>query len=166
LTVVTEKSALWTGSALVLAPRDEQEYEGIWAAFDTAGRQPRIHAQWGPVDTHRPGVFVCDPAADPVLAGMAAAARAAAWLGFQHPWPAGAAYEVDSQRCRGCGDCEHVCEFGAIQLQGEGEARLAWIDPLICQGDGTCAVRCPAGAITTEHFTSMQVEAMLEALLA
>jgi heterodisulfide reductase subunit A len=59
-----------------------------------------------------------------------------------------------------------VCEFGAIQLQGEGQVRVAWIDPLICQGDGTCAVRCPAGAIKTERLTSMQLEAMLEALLA
>jgi heterodisulfide reductase subunit A len=59
-----------------------------------------------------------------------------------------------------------VCEFGAIQLQGEGKARVAWIDPLICQGDGTCAARCPAGAIRTGHPTSIQIEAMLEALLA
>ncbi|MFN2219546.1 MAG: 4Fe-4S binding protein [Anaerolineae bacterium] len=43
---------------------------------------------------------------------------------------------------------------------------MAWIDPLICQGDGTCAVRCPAGAIKTERLTGMQMEAMLEALLA
>jgi heterodisulfide reductase subunit A len=43
---------------------------------------------------------------------------------------------------------------------------VAWIDPAICQGDGTCATRCPAGAISTEHLTSTQIEAMLEALLA
>ena len=144
----------------------QQEHDQIRAAFDTAGRQPRIRAQWGSADTHRPGVFLCDPAADPVLTGMAAAARTAAWLAYEHPWLGVVTYEVDPQRCRGCGDCEQVCEFGAIQLQGEGEARVAWIDPAICQGDGTCATRCPAGAISTEHLTSTQIEAMLEALLA
>jgi heterodisulfide reductase subunit A len=59
-----------------------------------------------------------------------------------------------------------VCEFGAIQLQGEGDDRVAWIDPLLCQGDGICAARCPAGAIKTGHPTSEQIEAMLEAILA
>jgi heterodisulfide reductase subunit A-like polyferredoxin len=43
---------------------------------------------------------------------------------------------------------------------------VAWIDPLICQGDGTCATRCPAGAIRTGPPSSEQIEAMLEAILA
>jgi heterodisulfide reductase subunit A len=109
---------------------------------------------------------VCEPAIDPMIAGMAAAARAAAWLGQVHPWPEVMAAMVDPNRCRGCGDCEEVCEFGAIQLQGEGEALVAWIDPAICRGGGICAARCPAGAIKTGHPTSAQIEAMLEAILA
>lgn len=164
-TAISGGATLWNGSALVLAPRDEAEFERIKASFDTAGRQPRVQAEWGRADTHRPGVFMCDPAVDPIVAGMAAAARAAAWLGYEHPWPGVIAATVDLDRCRGCGDCEKVCEFGAIQLQGEGDARRAWIDPAICQGDGTCAARCPAGAIRTGHPSSSQIEAMLEAIL-
>ena len=165
-TALTDKGTLWNGSALVLAPRDEVEYAQIGASLGPSGRQPRIRARWGSADTHRPGIFVCDPAADPSVAGMAAAARTAAWLAYQHPWLPVITYEVDPQLCRGCGDCELVCEFGAIQLQGEGENRVAWIDPAICQGDGTCATRCPAGAISSPHLTSSQMDAMLEALLA
>jgi NADPH-dependent glutamate synthase beta subunit-like oxidoreductase/Pyruvate/2-oxoacid:ferredoxin oxidoreductase delta subunit len=165
-TAILGKSTLWKGAALVLAPRSEQEYSQIKAAFDTTGRQPRTQPEWGRTDTHRPGVFICDPAVDPIIAGMAAAARAAAWLGHEHPWPRIIACEVDPARCRGCGDCEQVCEFGAIQLQEEGDSHVAWIDPLICQGDGTCATRCPAGAIRTGHPSSEQIEAMLEAILA
>jgi heterodisulfide reductase subunit A-like polyferredoxin len=162
---LTAQGAQWNGSALVVAPRDQTELERIRAAFGPSGRQPRIRDQWGSANTHRPGVFVCDPAADPLTTGMAAAARAAAWLGYRHPWLPVTTYEVDPQLCRGCGDCEQVCEFGAIQLQGEGENRLAWIDPAICQGDGACATRCPAGAIRSPHLTSAQMEVMLEALL-
>ncbi len=165
-TATVEGGAQWKGSALVLAPRDEVEFARLQASFGPAGRQPRAQAPWDPVGTHRPGVFFCDPAADPALSGMAAASRAAAWLGHQHPRAGAVTYQVEPLRCRGCGDCELVCEFGAIQLQGEGEARVAWIDPLICQGDGTCAVRCPSGAISTEHLSGNQLEAMLEALLA
>ena len=104
--------------------------------------------------------------AEPVLAGMAAAARVAAWLGQEHAWPETLAAVVDADRCRGCGDCELICEFGAIQLQGEGEERVAWIDPAICRGGGVCATRCPAGAISTSHPSGAQIEAMLEAILA
>jgi ferredoxin len=163
---VTDNSTQWSGSAVILAPHDDQEHAQICAAFEPDHRQPRIRTQWGAVDTHRPGVFACDPAAEPDLAGWAAAARASAWLGYEHPWPEPPSYTVDPERCRGCGDCEQVCEFGAIQLQGDGEIRVAWIDPRICQADGTCATRCPAGAIKTERVTSMQIDAMLEALLA
>jgi heterodisulfide reductase subunit A-like polyferredoxin len=156
----------WNGSALVLAPRDETQHDRIRAAFGPSGRQPRVRARWGSANTHRPGVFVCDHAADPLTTGMAAAARTAAWLAYRHPWMPVTTYEVDPQLCRGCGDCEQVCEFGAIQLQGDGETRLAWIDLAICQGDGACATRCPAGAIGSPHLTSAQMEAMLEELLA
>jgi NADPH-dependent glutamate synthase beta subunit-like oxidoreductase/NAD-dependent dihydropyrimidine dehydrogenase PreA subunit len=165
-TVIRNGSALWKGSALVLAPRNEEERRQINSAFDTPGRQPRTHTEWGCADTHRPGVFVCEPGIEPVLAGMAAAARVAAWLGQEHAWPETLAAVVDPNRCRGCGDCEQICEFGAIQLQGEGEARVAWIDPAICRGGGVCATRCPAGAISTAHPSGAQIEAMLEAILA
>ncbi len=164
-TVMHNGTTLWKGSALVLAPRDAQEHSQINAAFDTPGRQPRTHDEWGCADTHRPGIFICEPTVDPMIAGMAAAARVAAWLGQEHVWPETLAAIVDPDRCRGCGDCEQVCEFGAIQLQGEGEKRVAWIDPAICRGGGVCATRCPAGAIITGHPTSAQIEAMLEAIL-
>ncbi len=165
-TAIVDGGAQWKGSALVLAPRDKAELARLQAAFGPPARQPRAQAPWHPAGTHRPGVFFCDPAADPALSGKAAASRAAAWLGRQHPRAGVVTYQVEPLRCRACGDCELLCEFGAIQLQGEGEARVAWIDPLICQGDGTCAVRCPSGAISTEQLTGNQLEAMLEALLA
>ncbi len=165
-TVIHNGSRLWKGSALVLAPRDEAEHAQINVAFGTEGRQPRMQFEWGCADTHRPGVFMCDPDVDTMLAGMAAAARVAAWLGQEHIWPESMAAVVDPNRCRGCGDCEQVCEFGAIQLQGEGDGVVAWIDAAICRGGGICAARCPAGAISTGHPTSTQIEAMLEAILA
>jgi len=178
-TVVHDGSRLWQGSALVLTPRDESEQDQINEAFGTVGRRPRTQCEWGCADTHRPGVFFCDPTADAVVAGMAAAARTTAWLGQEHSWPKAMAALVDPDRCRGCGDCELVCEFGAIQLQptpqrrvsvastGHGETEyVAWIDPAICHGEGICAVHCPAGAISTGHLTSEQIEAMLEAILS
>jgi heterodisulfide reductase subunit A-like polyferredoxin len=178
-TVIHNGSRLWKGSALVLAPRDEEEHTRINEAFGTVGRRPRTQHEWGCADTHRPGVFICDPSVDAIIAGMAAAARTAAWLGREHSWPESMAAVVDPARCRGCGDCEQVCEFGAIQLQPRPHRRptagpgahievehVAWIDPAICRGGGICAAHCPAGAISTGHPSSDQIEAMLEAILA
>lgn len=165
-TVIHNGSRQWSGSALVLAPCDEAEHAQINEAFDTPGRQPRAQAGWGCADTHRPGVFICDPGVDALIAGMAAAARAAAWLGQDRSWLESMAAHVDPDRCRGCGDCEQVCEFGAIQLQGAGDGRVAWIDPAICCGGGICTTCCPPGAISTGHPTDAQIEAMLEAILA
>jgi ferredoxin len=168
-TVVHNGSRLWKGSALVLAPRDADERARIDQAFGTPGRRPRTQQVWGCADTHRPGIFVCDPEVDGIIAGMAAASRTAAWLGQEHTWPAVMAAHVDPARCRGCGDCELVCEFGAIQLQpasGQGVEWVAWIDPAICLGCGICAVHCPACAIAAGHLGSEQMEAMLEAILA
>lgn len=165
-TVMHRGVTLGNGSALVLAPHNAEEHAQINAAFDTPGRQPRIQSAWGCADTHRPGIFICDPTVDPMIAGMAAAARVAAWLGQEPVWPEVMAAVVDPDRCRGCGDCEQVCEFGAIQLQGEGERQVAWIDPAICRGGGVCTIRCPAGAILAGHPTGAQMEAMLEAILA
>lgn len=162
---VHNESTVWKGSALVLAPRNEEEQSRIHEAFDTVGRQPRVQTAWGSTDTHRPGIFACEPEIDPVLSGMAAAARVAAWLGQQHVWPEMLASVVNPDHCRGCGDCEQICEFGAIQLQEEGEGKVAWIDPAICRGCGVCATGCPAGAIITGHSTGAQLEAMLEAIL-
>jgi NADPH-dependent glutamate synthase beta subunit-like oxidoreductase len=97
-TVIHNGSRLWKGSALVLAPRDGEEHSRINLAFGTVGRQPRAQQQWGCADTHRPGVFICDPGVDAIIAGMAAAARAAAWLGQEHVWPKLMAAIVDPDR--------------------------------------------------------------------
>jgi heterodisulfide reductase subunit A-like polyferredoxin len=167
-TVLHTGSRLWKGSALILAPRDGEEHVQINGAFGTTGRKPRPQQEWGCADTHRPGVFLCDPGVEPMIAGMAAAARAAAWLGQEHHWPEIMAATVNPRRCRGCGDCEEICEFGAIQLL-ESDIRdgelVAWIDPTICRGGGICAAHCPAGAISTGHPSNEQIEAMLEAIL-
>ena len=88
----------------------------------------------------------------------------ASCTGFE--WDAGNAEKNWEQHRVSRGECEQVCEFGAIQLQGEGDSCVAWIDAAICRGGGICAAHCPAGAIMSGHPTSVQIEAMLEAILA
>jgi coenzyme F420-reducing hydrogenase delta subunit/ferredoxin len=161
---VIQAGASWEAPSLILAPT-EAESSAMLAAFGENGDRPRVLPAWGGTKTQRPGVYFCDPARDPSTEGAAVAARCAAWLGHMDGRADPIAAVVDPARCRACGTCVEICEFGAPQLCGEDPQRTSWIDPVICTGCATCASHCPSGAITAGYATDMQLERMLEAAL-
>jgi len=75
------------------------------------------------------------------------------------------AVNVEPLRCRACGICQKVCEFQAIGLKQGSAGLVAWVNAALCQGCGTCAARCPSGAIVPADTTDGQIKAMLKALL-
>ena len=165
--VVNHHSGTRQGVALVLAPVDGGEMERLLAACADGqeGLRPRIDARGGGVETHRPGIMVCDPLGEAAIVGPAAAARVAAWLASAAARPRPTAARVDPARCRACATCVAVCEFGAPQMVGQDPQRTSWIDPAICTGCGTCVAHCPSGAISGGYSTDAQLEAMLEQLM-
>lgn len=162
---VSKNGQTWQAAVLVLAPKDEKEAELLSNAFGRNELHPNVQTDWGGLETHRPGVYFINPGLNPEQAGAATAGRAAAWLGrveHQHTITS----VVNSKRCRGCGTCGEICDFGApILIDANGE-RTSWIDPTICNGCGTCVAHCPSGAITAGYSTDDQIEAMLSAILA
>ncbi len=78
---VLKNGHTWSADSIVLAPRDPTEEAVLMTAFGTDSHQPRVRSTWGGLETHLPGVFYCEPAADGLLTGAAAAARVSAWLG-------------------------------------------------------------------------------------
>lgn len=153
----------WLASAIVLAPRDLSEAGQLQAAFGRAELQPRIKPAWGGVQTHRPGVFFCDPSQPPQANGAAAAARLAAWLGRVEAHPPFAAV-VQPERCRACGTCIQTCEFGAPCLVTEADPTHAWIDPAVCTACGACAAACPSGAIIPGYSADTEIQVALTAM--
>jgi NADPH-dependent glutamate synthase beta subunit-like oxidoreductase/Pyruvate/2-oxoacid:ferredoxin oxidoreductase delta subunit len=164
--LVTQNGSTWQAPAVVLAPGGRAEAERLLSVFVENGHSLQAQPAWGGLDTHRPGLFYCDLALDPAKAGAAAAARVAAWLGRADGRAEPTTAVVDAARCRACNTCVEVCEFGTPQLVGEEPQRASWIDPAICAGCGTCAAHCPSGAITAGYSTDIQLEAMLDAVLA
>lgn len=164
LTPGTPEMPLYQASALVLAPRDVVESEQLSLSFGRERRRPTVHPGWGGLETHRPGVFYCDPVADPEIVGSAAAGRLSAWLGrMKNRSPIAAV--VDPERCRACKTCVEACEYGAPGLVKVENRYTSWIDPAICTGCGTCSAQCPSGAISAGCSTDAQIHAMLSSIL-
>ncbi|HOP27819.1 MAG TPA: 4Fe-4S binding protein [Candidatus Sabulitectum sp.] len=56
---------------------------------------------------------------------------------------ANAMITVDTSRCIGCGECEEVCPYGAIEvIDGD-----AVVNPGLCHQCNRCIETCPEGAI-------------------
>ena len=154
----------WEGQALILAPSDADEAERLLAAFEREELRPRVQAHWGGLETHRRGVYFCYPNLDPDFTGKAAAARVTAWLGRIGCQVPNAA-KVIPARCRTCGTCVEICEFGAPEVSGEAPVRFAQIDPIVCTGCGTCVAHCPSDAIRYPNGEGADLETAISAVL-
>ena len=74
--------------------------------------------------------------------------------------------------CIGCGTCEEVCPYNAIEytnaLREFEEVSLpikkSSVNSSLCKGCGTCAANCPVGAISIKHYNFEQINAMIRTL--
>lgn len=129
------------------------------------------HAKLRPVDTLVEGVFLAGTAQGPkdipdtVAQAKGAASSALEIVSHEALQLSPLISEVDERMCRGCGDCEDVCEYGAIELVTLDTRKVARINPAICKGCGACAVACCNGSIKLRNFTDNVTFAMLEAAL-
>jgi MinD superfamily P-loop ATPase len=55
---------------------------------------------------------------------------------------------IGNDECLACGDCLEYCRFDAIRTSEMGGREAPyWVDPLACEGCGTCVRFCPGAAI-------------------
>ena len=67
-----------------------------------------------------------------------------------HDFSGGKLASVITDKCIGCGKCEEVCNFDALQFDGPGNdvvEKTYRIDSTACEGCGVCVHFCPADAI-------------------
>jgi len=126
------------------------------------------HMKLRPVDFATEGIFVCGLAHAPksidesIAQAKAAAARASQVLSKSAIQTQGQTAEVDKNRCAGCGICELVCAYKAIEL--DLEEKCAKVNEALCKGCGACAATCRSGALDVKGFTNQQIFEMMEAL--
>ncbi len=66
---------------------------------------------------------------------------------------------VDKDICAGCGTCEEVCAYGAIEV--DQNLSHAVVNDALCEGCGSCAAACPSGAVEHVNFRAKQLMDMV-----
>jgi len=159
--------------ATAIVPND---YEKIAKAFKVPLNQDgffmEAHAKLRPVEFATDGIFVAGlchypkPIEESIAQGQAAASRASVILSKSEITVEGMVSHVNELLCRGCGECEGACPFGAIEVQEEADGtKKAKVKEALCKGCGACAVACPTGAAGLYHAEDTQVMSMVEAAL-
>jgi heterodisulfide reductase subunit A len=141
-------------------------------SLDEFGFFLEAHLKLRPVEFAMDGIYICGSARWPtdvtegISQAYAAASKAAGPLRMGFVKAEAINAFVNEDQCSGCGVCEVLCPFQAIELQPRDDKRVSHINEAVCKGCGTCGAACPSGAISMHHFTDEQILAQVEALFS
>jgi heterodisulfide reductase subunit A len=132
------------------------------------------HVKLRPVDFATDGIFLAGFAHSPmfieesIAQACAAVSRACTILSKESLELPGTIAKVNEERCVGCGLCEQVCVYKAIELvkkkiKGK-EQLVAIVNEGMCKGCGVCAGACFSGAITHRGYKDEQILAMIQSI--
>jgi heterodisulfide reductase subunit A len=147
--------------------------------LDRTGFFLEAHVKLRPLDFATDGIFLCGVAQwpkniqDSISQASGAAGRASRFLSAGEITTSGLVAEVTQSKCIGCGDCEEVCPYNAIELIDTTRdfeevsivVKKSSINSALCKGCGTCAATCPVGAIGVKHYDFDQIGAMIDSYL-
>ena len=127
------------------------------------------HVKLRPVEFGTEGVYLCGMAHYPkhipesINQAYGAASRALTLLSHDIVTVSGSVCEVKENDCVSCGACITVCAYGAIEFHETPQGRKAWVNPVLCKGDGLCSAKCPTNAIFLKHFTDEDLLSQIDA---
>jgi heterodisulfide reductase subunit A len=127
------------------------------------------HAKLRPVEVAVDGVYVCGLAHGPksleesIAQAKAAAGKASVPLARGSVAVSPIVSRVDQETCIGCGICQSLCPFKAIDLVKVGKRKKAETITASCKGCGICAAHCPTLAISMGGFTDEAIMAQIHA---
>ncbi len=147
--------------------------------LDRTGFFLEAHVKLRPLDFATDGIFLCGCAQwpkniqDSISQACGAAGRASRFLSAKEITTSGLVAEVNPDKCIGCGKCEEVCPYKAIELIESTKEfedvsiilKKSSINSALCKGCGTCAATCPVGAIMVKHYDFDQISAMIDSYL-
>ena len=177
ITYITDMIVLAT--PMIPADNLEELAKMLKVPLDRTGFFLEAHVKLRPLDFATDGVFLCGCAQwpkniqDSISQANGAAGRASRFLSAKEITTSGLVAEVNPDKCIGCGECEEVCPYKAIELietTKEFEEvsiviKKASINSALCKGCGTCAATCKVGAIMVKHYDFDQISAMIDSYL-
>ncbi len=139
--------------------------------IDSDGFFLEAHMKLRPVEFATDGVYVAGAARFPadireaVTQGTAAAAKAAQPMTAGEVSLESTTAVTETRLCSGCGNCEAVCPFAAVELRTTDDGRsFSSVNAALCKGCGCCVAACPNGTIQQLGFTDRQIFSMIETL--
>ena len=139
-------------------------------SLDPDGFFLEAHVKLRPVDCAMEGIFLAGTAQGPkdleesIEQAYAAASRACGLLSKEVIEGEASVAEVEESRCAGCGLCEAVCPFHAIEIDVTKPKRVSAVNAALCKGCGACVASCRNGAIHLPNTDDVQVVEMLRAM--
>jgi len=127
------------------------------------------HVKLRPVEFAADGVFLCGIAHYPkhieetINQSYGAAGRVLTLLSHDTVVASGSVAEVHEYDCVSCGACMTACTYGAIEFRETQKGKKAWVNPILCKGDGLCNTKCPTNAIMVKHFTDEAIMSQIDA---
>jgi heterodisulfide reductase subunit A len=127
------------------------------------------HVKLKPVEFAADGVFLCGTAHYPkhiketINQAYGAAGRVLTLLSHDTVIASGSVCEVKENDCVSCGACISACTYGAIEFRETPQGKKAWVNPVLCKGDGLCNAKCPTNAIVLKHFTDEELLSQIDA---
>ncbi len=172
LTIETDLLVLSTG--ITPSPDNERLSKMLKVPLNQDGYFLEAHMKLRPVDFATEGVFLAGLAHSPksieesISQANAAVSRALTYLSKKELETVGTISEVDERKCIGCGLCESVCPYKAIEILTKrtivGEKLVAQINKVLCKGCGACTASCRSGSIDLKGFTNAEVVAQIAEL--
>jgi len=119
------------------------------------------HPKLDPVGTMLDGIYsvgCCQgpkDIVDTVAQATGAAARALALIAKGSVEMEAATAYVDEEVCSGCGYCEAICAYSAVEVNPR--TKIAVVNEAVCKGCGACTVNCPSKAMQLKNFGPKQL---------
>ncbi|MCK4547002.1 MAG: CoB--CoM heterodisulfide reductase iron-sulfur subunit A family protein [Candidatus Eisenbacteria sp.] len=167
LQIDTDLTVMATGLAPSEGTRQMGELPILWQDEYGFLIEPCLRLRPGEVFDR--GIYVAGTAHGPanvlesMAQGFSAASRALGFIQAGKIAKRALVAVVDEEVCRGCGQCEEVCPFGAAVLTSRENngIRRSVIDEVLCTGCGFCVSECISGAIRLPYLTDRQVRRMV-----
>lgn len=156
-------------AAVIPSPGTTQISQMFQLAVGPDGFFKEAHVKLRPVEFGTDGVYLCGIAHYPkhiqesINQAYGAAGRALTLLSNDTVIASGSICEVENDKCISCGACITVCTYGAIEFVDTPQGRKAFVNPVLCKGDGVCNTVCPTRAIDLRHFTDEELMSQIDA---